>query len=191
MYNNKRISPKKFADEVLNLPLNDYIEITSFSQFPFYSANEFLLPDNWLHYDKFYNVPLEDFMRIIDHSLANGFSLCIAYDGTLDELKSKADYLLGLDEEKNPEMTQKKRDIMFLSWQTFDDHAVHLIGTALDEKGAKFYKVKDSATPKDEEVTPFYNKEYLSENFVKSRVLFFMVNKNALPSDISVKLDFK
>jgi len=81
--------------------------------------------------------------------------------------------------------------MMFLSWRTFDDHAVHLIGTALDEKGVKFYKVKDSNTPKDKEVTIFYNKEYLSENFVKSRVLFFMVNKNALPSDISVKLDFK
>jgi bleomycin hydrolase len=73
MVNGKTMTPHQFAMEVLNLHLHDYIEIISYSNFPFYSTDELLLPDNWLHYNKFYNVPLDDFMRIIDHSLENGF----------------------------------------------------------------------------------------------------------------------
>ena len=191
LYSGKNYAPRQFANEVLNLPLHDYIEITSYSLLPFYSSGELLLPDNWLHYSKFYNVPLDDFMRIIDHSLENGFSLCADLHVTSDELKSKKEYLLGHDEEKATKITQSERDIMLDNWRTEDIHLEHLIGIAEDEMGTKFYKAKDSMSSEDGNIGPYYNKEYLSENFVKSRILFIMVHKDGLPDDIAAKLGIK
>jgi len=97
-YSGKIFSPLQFATEVLRLPLQDYIEITSYGQCPFYTTHEYLLPDNWLHYNKFYNVPLIEFKRIIDYSLENGFSLCISVDISHEELGSKNNYLLSFEE---------------------------------------------------------------------------------------------
>ena len=191
LYDGKNLTPHQFATDVLNLPLDEYIEITSYSQFPFYSAEEFLLPDNWLHYNKFYNVPLDDFMRIIDHSLENGFSLSVDLHLKKDEVKSKKTYLLGHDEEKGNQITQVERDAVLSNWRTEDIHLEHMIGIAKDETGKKYYKAKDSISPEGENSGPDYNKEYLSENFVKSRVLFIMLHKDALPDDISAKLGFK
>ncbi len=191
MYNGKNLTPRQFSAEVLNLPLDDYIEITSYSLFPFNSAEELLLPDNWLHYHKFYNVPLDDFMRIIDHALENGFSLCADLHLNKDEFKSKKNYALGHDEEKGVQITQNERDGMFDNWRTEDVHLEHIIGMAKDEQGKKYYKAKDSVSSEDGNSGPYYNKEYLSENFVKSRVLFIMVHKDGLPHDISVKLGTK
>lgn len=191
MYNNNTYTPHQFADEVLNLPLNDYIEITSYSLFPFYSSEEFLLPDNWIHYNKFYNVPLNDFMRIIDNSLGNGISLCADLHLTLDEIENEKEYLLGHDEEKGTQITQIDRDVMLDNWRTEDVHLEHMIGIAEDEEGKKFYKAKDSIGSEGGNTGPDYNKEYLSENFVKSRVLFIMVHKDGLPADIAAKLGVK
>jgi bleomycin hydrolase len=190
-YKGKIFTPKEFSTVVLNLPLQNYVEITSYSQFPFYSANEFLLPDNWLHNNKFYNVPLNDFMKIIDHALENGFSLCIDLHLTDDEAKCKNNYLLGFDEEKNIKIDQNERDKMLDNWRIEDIHLEHMIGIAKDEQGNKFYKLKDSNTPVDKHYNPVYNKEYFSVNYVKSRVLFILVHKDGLPTDILNKLGIK
>jgi bleomycin hydrolase len=189
-YNGKNLTPRQFSNEILNLPLDDFIEITSYSQFPFYSTSELLLPDNWLHYNKYYNVPLNDFKRIIDHSLENGYSLCADLHVKEDELISKKNFLLSLDVEKDIQITQYERDALFDNWRIEDIHLEHIIGIAQDEKGKKFYKAKDSIGSDDDE-GPLHNKEFLSENFIESRVLFILVHKNGVPDDIALKLGIK
>jgi bleomycin hydrolase len=183
----KPTTPRQFADEVLRLPLGDYVEITSYSQLPFYGSGELLLPDNWLH-QPFHNVPLVDFMRIIDHALESGFSLVFDLHLTRDELKSEQNFALDHDEEKGGPVTQDQRDTLFESWRTEDVHLVHAIGLATDETGKKFYKAKDSMGAEGGDTSQYHNKEYFSEAFVRSRVLFILVHKDGLPADIRARL---
>jgi len=69
-YKNKEYTPQTYADELGIIPEN-YIEFTSYSNYPFYSKVDLEIPDNWSH-DMYYNVPLDDLMAIINNALKNG-----------------------------------------------------------------------------------------------------------------------
>ncbi|HEV7782517.1 MAG TPA: C1 family peptidase, partial [Chitinophagaceae bacterium] len=66
-------TPHSFVERVLELDMNDYVEITSYTHHPFYKP--FVLEDkyNWTG-DEYYNVPLSDLSRITDNALAKGFT---------------------------------------------------------------------------------------------------------------------
>lgn len=69
-YNGVNYTPKSFAAS-LGINPDDYVEITSFTHFPFYSQGLLEVPDNWRMY-RFYNVPLDELIEIMDYSLNNG-----------------------------------------------------------------------------------------------------------------------
>ena len=190
-YQGQAMTPKQFADGVLRLPLEDYVEVTSYSQLPFWAAGELPLPDNWMHYDRFYNIPLDDFVRVVDHALENGYSLVFDLHWTAEEARRPGGYALGLDEEKGVAFTQDLRDSLLENWRTEDVHLEHAVGLARDEAGRKFYKAKDSMGGTGDPERPFHNLEYFSEGFLRSRVLFVLVHKDGLPPDVRERLGLK
>ncbi len=181
-YQGKDLSPRQFADEVLAIPYDDYVEVTSYSEWPFYQQGELLLADNWLHYDHYYNVPLEEFVQIIDHALANGYSLVFDLHLIPGAYSDKKGYGSLSADENGSRITQDVRDTWLESWETYDDHLEHAVGTARDEQGKKYYLLKDSVNINDK---PF---QYVSENYVRGKVLFFMVHKDGIPPAIRQKL---
>ncbi len=78
-YKGKEYTPKSFAKEVVGLNPDDYVEITSFSHHPFYSKFILEVPDNWL-WGEAYNVPLNDFKKIISNAIDNGYTVAWASD---------------------------------------------------------------------------------------------------------------
>ncbi len=67
-YKGREYTPKTFANEIVGINPDDYIEISSFTHHPFYSKFVLEVPDNWL-WDQVYNVPLKDLETVIDNSL--------------------------------------------------------------------------------------------------------------------------
>ena len=74
-------SPKSFTAS-LGIDPSNYVEITSFTLFPFYEQGSLPIPDNWRNMD-YYNVPLEELMQIMEYSLTNGYT--VAWDGDVSE----------------------------------------------------------------------------------------------------------
>jgi len=73
-------TPRQFAADVLGINPDDYLTFTSFSHMPFYERVELEIPDNWAHNDEYLNVPIDDFMAIMDYALENGFTVAIGGD---------------------------------------------------------------------------------------------------------------
>ncbi|HCV15240.1 MAG TPA: aminopeptidase, partial [Rikenellaceae bacterium] len=71
-FKGKQYTPVSFANS-LGLNMEDYVEITSFNHIPFYKKSVIEVPDNWDH-EKFYNVPLDELMSIIDNALTKGYT---------------------------------------------------------------------------------------------------------------------
>jgi bleomycin hydrolase len=180
-YKGRRISPKQFSDEVLALPFDDYIEVTSYSYLPFYKTGELLVPDNWMHCRNYYNVKLDDFVRIIDHALERGYSLVFDLHVTEEDYKSLKGYAVVKADSEGVVVSQDMRDTMFEDWRTSDVHLVHAVGIAEDEEGKKFYITKDSVTS---DVGPYKSLKYFSENYVRAKALSYMINKDGLPDDL-------
>ena len=82
-------------------------------------------------------------------------------------------------------ITQEMRQTAFDDYQTTDDHGMQIIGTAKDQDGTEFYKIKNSWGD--------YNKYdgyfYASKPYVAYKTTCIMVNKNAIPQDIREKLE--
>jgi bleomycin hydrolase len=73
------------------------------------------------------------------------------------------------------------------NYQTTDDHGMVIVGTAVDQTGAPFYKVQNSWGERE----PYGGFYYFSRPFVEYKTLDVMVNKNVVPKAILKKCGIK
>ena len=202
---------KVIPADALGINLDDYIGFTSYTHHPFYTAFAMEVPDNW-RCTPSWNVPLDEFMAIIDNAVNNGYT--VAWGGDVSEsgftrnglaiLVDEANKATsGSDQErwvgkadekpaakpavKEVEVTQELRQEYYDEKTSTDDHGMHLYGIAKDQNGVKYYMIKNSWG-----VTGAYNGLwYMSENFVKGKTLNILVNKKAVPKEILKKIGIK
>ena len=212
-YQGKQYTPKTFAQS-LGLDWNDYVSITSYTHHPFYTSFAVEVQDNW-RWDHSYNVPMDEMMRIIDYALEKDYTVAWGGDvsdegftrqglAVLYDTKT-ADGLSGSDQAKwlnlkpaerksfiekmginAPEVkpTQEQRQKDFDSWELTDDHGMHIYGLAKDQNGREYYLVKNSWG----DTGDYHGTWYMSKAFIAARTMDFLINKNAIPSDIRKKL---
>ncbi len=85
-FKGEEYTPESFYKS-LGLNTNDYIFLTSFTHHPYYKEFILEIPDNW-NGGRYYNVPLDEFMNIIDKAIEKGYTVC--WDGDMSE-KSYSD----------------------------------------------------------------------------------------------------
>ena len=201
--------------DAMGINPDDYVNISSYTHHPFYSQFAIEVEDNW-RWGLCYNLPLNEFMAVIDNAVENGYTVLwggdvsepgFTRDGLAILLDTEAKPTTGSDQErwvgkaedkpaaaaekkelpKELQVTQEIRQRMYDEKTSTDDHGMHLYGTAKDQNGTKYYLIKNSWG-----VTGAYDGTwYMSENFVKGKTLNFVVNKKALPKDIAKKLGIK
>jgi bleomycin hydrolase len=175
-YQQKIYTPKSFAREMVGINPDDYLEITSFSHHPFYAKFILEIEANWNN-DYYLNVPLEDFGNIVDYALMHNYSLC--WDGDNYEGFNNGFAVLGDD---NKVITQQMRQEAFDNQTTQDVHNMHIIGIAENDKGKRFYILKNSSDSRNCGGYMYMSKEYLL-----LKTISVMVNKEALPEEIVKK----
>jgi bleomycin hydrolase len=201
-YHGKIYTPKSFAESTGFNP-DDYVELTSYSHHPFFSKFDLEVPDNWSK-DQYYNVPVDDLIKVINNALMNGYS--VVWDGDVSEkyfsrkknvsIVPLQEELPAADEEKKEEeaeekpeaekiVTQEMRQETFDNHTTTDDHLMHLTGIAKDQTGNKFFYTKNSWGTKDRKYGGYW---YMSEQYVRLKTIAVMVHKDSIPAEIRTKL---
>lgn len=202
---------KIIKGDALGINLEDYIGFTSYTHHPFYTAFAMEVEDNW-RCTPSWNVPLDEFMAIIDNAVDKGYT--VAWGGDVSEPGFTRDGLAilidmealatsGSDQErwvgkaeekpaekasvKEIEVTQELRQDYYDEKTSTDDHGMHLYGIAKDQNGTKYYLIKNSWG----ETGEYKGIWYMSENYVKGKTLNILVNKNAVPKDILKKIGLK
>ena len=82
-------------------------------------------------------------------------------------------------------VTQEIRQEGYENFTTTDDHLMHLTGIVKDQNGTKYYKTKNSWGTERNAFGGYLN---MSENYVRAKTIFIMVNKNGIPPAIRKKL---
>ena len=85
------------------------------------------------------------------------------------------------------EVTQEMRQEMFDRQETTDDHGMEIVGIATDQKGNRYYKVKNSWDT-NQVYDGFF---YVSEPYFLAKTVDIYVNKEAIPTEIKQKLGLK
>ncbi len=212
-FKGSEFTPKSFANE-LGLNMNDYVEIGSYTHHPFYEKFIIEVPDNWMLDEIYNvpldeMMQLIDNSLRQGHTVAwgadvseKGFSwsngVAIVPDEEKPDLsgtekerwekltkKERGDMLYSFEEPvKEKVITQEMRQEAFDNYSTTDDHGMEIIGMAKDQKGTKYYIVKNSWGT-DQKFKGFF---YASEAYVRYKTIDIMVNKNTIPKDIRKKI---
>jgi len=83
------------------------------------------------------------------------------------------------------QVTQELRQQMFDNQETTDDHGMVIVGKAVDQKGNKYYKVKNSW-----DTNQVYDGFlYVSEPYFLAKTIDILVNREAIPKDIAKKMN--
>lgn len=191
-YNGKEITPKTFAEKTGFNPDN-YIEITSYLDVPFYEKFILPLPDNWTN-SEYYNIPIDEIIQIIDNAINNGYSVCWDGDSGKDHFLRDQCYAVIPDEKVKSDMllpevektiTQEMRQTAFENFDVTDDHLMNIVGTAKNQSGTKFYYTKNSWGTENKKYDGYW---YISENYIRLKTVAIMVHKDSIPEEIRIKL---
>jgi len=82
-------------------------------------------------------------------------------------------------------VTQELRQQMFDTQETTDDHGMVIVGKAVDQKGNKYYKVKNSWDTNQ----VYGGFLYVSEPYFLAKTIDILVNREAIPNDIAKKMN--
>ena len=199
-YEGKKYTPKTFADQVVGVKAEDYVEISSLKEYPYYTKFTLLVPDNW-SFDQVYNVKMDELVETVDNALKNGYT--VAWAGDVSEkgfswkngvafvpeidftqmtTEQKADMFNGPKAEKK--VTEDDRQKAFDNYETTDDHGMHITGVAKDQNGKEYYIVKNSWGLSND----YKGYLYMTKEFMKYKATAIMLHKNAVPKTIAKKL---
>lgn len=214
-YKGVSYTPQSFAKS-LGINPSDYVEITSFTHFPFYTKGIVEVPDNW-RMEKFYNVPLDELIQIMDYSLTNGYT--IAWDGDVSErgfshargvavmsAPPAADNSAGTDRARFERPSAQGRqgeeagasgpapeinitqEIRQAGYENFSTTDDHLMHLTGIVKDQNGTRYYKTKNSWGTERNTFGGYLNMSENYVKAKTIFIMVHKNAIPPAIRTKL---
>lgn len=212
-FKGKKYTPKTYLKS-LNLNMDEYVSITSFSNHDLYSICQLEIQDNWGS-GMSYNVAFDDLYNIAEFALKNGYTIAWASDvsekgfsfqngiaifpedlATIDvsgkDNKNFSD--AGADKKSNAflspgkeiKVTPELRQEGYDNKTTTDDHGMHITGLYKDQNGVNYFLVKNSWG------TSNYPQGYLyvSENYFKYKTINFYLHKDGVPKDIRKKLNF-
>ena len=178
-YNGKTYTPKSFLKNVTKLDPNNYVDFMSLMQKPYWSQEEYKVPDNWWRSEAYYNVPLDEFMFAIKNAIENGYSISIGGDVSESGYSSTYDVAMVPSYDIPSDfIDENARQFRFSNGTTTDDHAIHLIGYKIDKTGDWWFLIKDSGSGARNGNFPGYY--FYHEDFVKLKMMTFTIHKDAV-----------
>ena len=213
-YKGVKYTPKSFVKDYLKLDPNDYVSLTSYTHHPFYSSFILEIQDNW-RWASSYNLPLDEFMRVMDEAVKNGWTFAWGADvseegfsrrtgknrcvATVPDTKASAgvgsDQSRWTGEKAGAKISQadaagEKVITQEMRQEGYDNW------TTTDDHGMQIYGIAKDQTGKEYfmmknswgEYGPYKGFWYVSKPYVAYKTMNIVINMNAIPKDIRKKL---
>ena len=213
-YKGKKYTPQSFVKDYLQLDPNDYVSLTSYTHHPFYTQFVLEIQDNW-RWATSYNLPLDEFMRVMDEGVKNGWTFAWGADVSEDGFSrrtgknkcvatvpdTKATAGVGSDQSRwtgekagakiaQADAAGEKVITQEMRQEGYDNW------TTTDDHGMQIYGIAKDQNGKEYfmmknswgEYGPYKGFWYVSKPYVAYKTMNIVINKNAIPKDIRKKL---
>ncbi len=181
----KTYTPKTYMTDYLQLNPNDFVEILSYKQEPYWQQVEYKVPDNWWHSADYYNVPLDVYMEVIKKAVKEGYSMSIGGDVSETGFSRETNCAMVPDYDIPSEyINEDARQFRFSNGTTTDDHGMHLIGILENYKGQgkDWYLIKDSSSGSRNvgDQDSRFGYYFFHEDYIKLKMMGFTIHKDAV-----------
>lgn len=180
--NGRVMTPAQYLRDVVKVNPDDYVDILSYTQQPFYRQVEYEVPDNWWHNSDYYNVPLDVFMGALKSAVRNGYTVSIGGDISEPGMDPVTQCAVIPDFDiATANINDDARQFRFSNGTTTDDHGMHLVGY-LEKDGRDWYLIKDSWSDSrnNDPGAREFGYLFFSEDYVKLKMMDLMVHKDAV-----------
>ena len=182
------LTPKQYFEQVVRLNMDDYVDVISLMESPYYQKMEYNVPDNWWHDNDYYNVPLDEFMSIVKNAVRKGYTVAIGGDVSEPGCSSQNEIaMIPSFDIPSEYIDENARQMRFSNQTTTDDHGIHIVGYT-EKNGKDWFLIKDSGAGSYSSPNPGY--VFFHEDYVKLKMVDFMVHKD-LAKDILGKFTQK
>ncbi len=213
-YKGKKYTPQSFVKDYLKLDPNDYVSITSYTHQPYYESFILEIQDNW-RWGSSYNLPLNEFMRVMEESVKNGWTFAWGADVSEDGFSrrtgknrcvatvpnTKVTACVGSDQSRwtGEKAGAKIAEIDGAGEKAITEEMRQLAydnWETTDDHGMQIYGIAKDQHGKEYfmmknswgESGPYKGFWYISKPYVAYKTMNIVINKNAIPADIRSKL---
>ena len=178
LFENKKMTPMEFMTNVTKLNLDEYVDVISLMEYPYWKTTEHKVPDNWWHCADYYNVPLDEYVQSAKNAAKKGYGMVIGGDVSEAGLYSFADIaVVPSFDIPSSYIDEQARQFRYSNGSTGDDHAIHVVGST-ERNGETWFLIKDSGSgARNGKAKGYY---YFHEDYVKLKMLTFTVHKSAV-----------
>ena len=213
-YKGKKYTPQSFVKDYLQLDPSDYVSLTSYTHHPFYTQFVLEIQDNW-RWATSYNLPLDEFMRVMEEGVKKGYTFAWGADVSEDGFSrrtgknkcvatvpdTKASAGVGSDQSRwtgekagakiaQADAAGEKVITQEMRQEGYDNW------TTTDDHGMQIYGIAKDQNGKEYfmmknswgEYGPYKGFWYVSKPYVAYKTMNIVINKNAIPKDIRKKL---
>ena len=171
----KALTPQQYFKQVVKLNLDDYVDILSILEQPYYQQVEYTVPDNWWHSKDYYNIPLDEFMQAFKKALKNKYTIVIGGDVS-DNSWAEVAMVPSFDIPAKY-IDENSREFRFANKTTTDDHGIHVVGY-MEKDGVTWFLIKDSGSGSRNGNNKGYY--FYHEDYVKLKIMDFMVHRDVV-----------
>jgi bleomycin hydrolase len=183
-------TPQAYLKDYLKINPSDFVELLSYEQKPFWTKVEYDVADNWWHSADYYNLPLDDFMKVMKKAIRAGYTMCIGGDVSESGFSRETQCAIVPDFDiPSAYINDDARQFRFSNQTTTDDHGMHLVGYLenYNGDGKDWFLIKDSSSGSrnNDKNAPEFGFYFFSEDYVKLKIMGFTIHKDALESLLS------
>ena len=175
------MSPTDYVKNILKLNVDDYVDIISVMEQPYWKKVEYTVPDNWWHDTMYYNVPLDTFMSVIKHSIHNGYSMFVGGDVSESGFVSWNNVaMIPSYDIPSAYIDENAREFRFANGTTTDDHGMHCVGYKTGTDGKDWFLIKDSSAGSRNvgAASPCFGYYFFNEDYMKLKIMYIVVQKD-------------
>ncbi len=176
-YEGKTFTPANFLTEVLEFKTNNYFSFMSTKEIAYNQKGLLDEPDNWWKCDDYYNLSLNDYMKLVIKAITKGYTISICGDVSEPGYNSQTQVaIVPTFDIPAAYIDEDARQYRLENKSTTDDHCLHIVGYQ-QKDGKYWFLIKDSGSGGFDGNIKGYR--FYHEDYIKLKMINLLMHKDA------------